>query len=208
MEYIEVYFRIKSHSYSHDCGFTDDQQRTAFFEEGTRLFMEAGWDMQEPLRSGVCPTVVSGLERLYLYPMNFSGEVLLDSITQIQELLSQAKTFSCYASDCYKTFVDISDAEYMRRLEAQREAIRQDILDACKTKRRNLYLTGYGVHNSIISKYTVHRIEDRDKRGSLTGPFVSLLFDELVEQGLILLVKTKYGQGFRTATDKDSKQVG
>lgn len=74
--------------------------------------------------------------------MNFSGIIEMDEIPAIQELLKDAKSFCCYGFDCYERYWDITDEEYLAQLETKREEITHEILERCRTKRKNLYITG------------------------------------------------------------------
>lgn len=60
MEYIEVYFRVKS-AYQYDSGFTSDREATAFHEEVCALFAGAGWEVCRPSSSACSDTVTRGL---------------------------------------------------------------------------------------------------------------------------------------------------
>ena len=89
--------------------------------------------------------------------MNFSGIIEMDEIPAIQELLKDAKSFCCYGFDCYERYWDITDEEYLAQLETKREEITHEILERCRTKRKNLYITG-PVALNVAQKFSVHRL--------------------------------------------------
>lgn len=140
--------------------------------------------------------------RLYLHPMNFSGIIEMDEIPAIQELLKDAKSFCCYGFDCYERYWDITDEEYLAQLETKREEITHEILERCRTKRKNLYITG-PVALNVAQKFSVHRLCDKEGKHNLANRFVGELMEQLVQDGLLVTTKTRNGPGVRTATDAE-----
>ena len=140
MEYRKVYFRIRSR-YQFDSGWPAETDAAKFHEESRSLFQSVGWDLQ-PGGDSTSDTVTKGWQELYLHPMNFSGIIEMDEIPAIQELLKDAKSFRCYGFDCYERYWELTDKEYLAQLETKREEITHEILERCRTKRKNLYITG------------------------------------------------------------------
>ena len=94
MAYRKVYFRIRTENYA--SGWSSDADRSAFKEESRRLFQELGWALK-PGGNGVCDTVTKDRQDLYLHPTSFSGVMNEANIQSLQEQLSKAQTFQCYA---------------------------------------------------------------------------------------------------------------
>ena len=200
MEYRNVYFRIRSR-YQYDSGWPDESDATEFREESRRLFQSADWDLH-PGGDGISDTVTKGQQDLSLHPMNFSGIIGVDEIPAIQELLKNAKTFHCYGYDCYERYWELTDEEYLARLESKREEIMQAILERCRTKRKNLYITGPVVLN-VAQNFSVHRLCDKEGNHDLANRFVEELVGQLIQDGLLVTAKTRNGPGIRTATDAE-----
>ncbi|NBI68943.1 hypothetical protein D1646_19580 [Pseudoflavonifractor sp. 60] len=76
-----------------------------------------------------------------MHPTSFSGVMNEANIQSLQEQLSKAQTFQCYAYDCHEEYQDLSDEAYPTALEAKRGEITDWILEQCRTKRSNLYIT-------------------------------------------------------------------
>ena len=55
----------------------------------------------------------------------------------------------------------ITDEEYLAQLETKREEITHEILERCRTKRKNLYITG-PVALNVAQKFSVHRLCDKE----------------------------------------------
>lgn len=140
MTYREIGISIRS-AYSQ--GWPDDASQLAFRTETRKLFRDAGWQVEEmPLHSGHCDTVRNGKDALYLHPDLFSGVMQEDHIPALQQFLSNAATFHVLGTDLRMECFDLTDEEYRQRLEQQTEQIDNAILEACRTKRRNLFHTG------------------------------------------------------------------
>lgn len=196
MTYKKVYFRIKS-DYIFDRGWPSENQKLAFQNETAGLFQESGWTFHPSTSSSASDTVTKGWERLYLHPMNFSGEVLENEIPVIQALLKQAATFKHYHTDIYEEYVEMNDEEYLALLASRKEEILHALLSACKTKRRNLYVCG-DIVGRVAKQFSIRRICDRDKYGNKANLFVSKLFEKLIADGRILTASTRNGMGFQT----------
>lgn len=200
MEYRNVYFRINSR-YQFDSGWPTESDDAEFQEETRRLFQSAGWDLN-PGGNGVCDIVTKGQQDLYLHPMNFSGVIEMGEVPAIQELLKDAKTFHCYRCDYRERYWELSDEEYLAQLESKREEITQTILEQCRTKRKNLFITDPVAWN-IAQKFSVRRLCDKRGWNDLADRFVKELMEQLVQDGLLVTAETRNGLGIRTATDAE-----
>lgn len=107
-----------------------------------------------------------------------------------------------YGFDCYERYWDITDEEYLAQLETKREEITHEILERCRTKRKNLYITG-PVALNVAQKFSVHRLCDKEGKHNLANRFVGELMEQLVQDGLLVTTKTRNGPGVRTATDAE-----
>lgn len=200
MEYRNVYFRINSR-YQFDSGWSTETDAAEFHEESRRLFQSAGWDLH-PGGDSTSDTVIKGQQELYLHPMNFSGIIEMDEIPAIQELLKDAKSFHCYGFDCYERYWELTDKEYLAQLETKREEITQEILERCRTKRKNLYITG-PIALNVAQKFSVRRLCDKEGKHNLANRFVKELMEQLVQDGLLVAAETRNGLGIRRATDAE-----
>ena len=129
-------------------------------------------------------------------------DIEMDEIPAIQELLKDAKSFRCYGFDCYERYWELTDKEYLAQLETKREEITHEILERCRTKRKNLYITG-PVALNVAQKFSVHRLCDKEGKHNLANRFVGELMEQLVQDGLLVTTKTRNGPGVRTATDAE-----
>lgn len=199
MAYRMVYLR--THTYEYASGWSNKDAETAFDEECRRLLQELGWTLHAGA-DGVCDTVTMGQQNLYLHPTSFSGVMDENNIQPLMEQLSEAKTFRCYAFDCYEEYADMSDNEYCSILESKREEIRSFILEQCRTKRTNLYITD-PVAVYIAQHFEICRICDRDRNNAVGNRFVSELIEQLLQEGRLVTAETTHGPGIRTATSTE-----
>ena len=199
MAYHMVYLRIRSGGYNF--GWTSDGDQTAFKEESRRLFQELGWTLHAG-HNGVCDTVTKDNQDLYLHPLSFSGVLDEANIQPLLEQLSNAQTFSCYHIDCYEEYLDMSDEEYRAELEEKRGEITDFILEQCRTKRSNLYITD-PVAVIVAEQFEVCRLCDKDGNNSVGKRFVAELMAQLLQEGRLVTAETTHGEGIRTATEKE-----
>ena len=157
MTYREIGISIRS---AYTQGWPDDASRLAFHTETRKLFRDAGWQVEEePLDSGHCDTVRNGKDALYLHPDLFSGVMQEDHIPALQQFLSSAAAFHVLGTDLRMECFDLTDEEYRQRLEQQTEQIDNAILEACRTKRRNLFHTG-PIAARVGRQFAIRRLTD------------------------------------------------
>ena len=203
MAYRKVYFHIQTYAYGYDSGWSSEADKAAFDSECRDLFQQLGWALH-PGSNGVCDTVTKDRQDLYLHPFNFSGVMDEASIQPLQEQLSKGKTFRCYAVDCYEEYADLSDEEYRAALEAKREEITAFILEQCRTKRTNLYITA-PVALHFAEHFEICRLCDRERHNAVGNRFMSELIDQLLQEGQLVSAETAHGAGIRTATARELK---
>ena len=203
MAYRKVYFRIQTYAYGYDSGWSSEADKAAFDSECRDLFQQLGWTLH-PGSNGVCDTVTKDRQDLYLHPFNFSGVMDEANIRPLQEQLSKGKTFQCYAVDYYEEYADLSDEEYRAVLEAKREEITAFILEQCRTKRTNLYITGPAAPR-FAEHFEICRLCDRERHNAVGNLFMSELIDQLLQEGRLVSAETAHGTGIRTATARELK---
>ena len=201
MAYRKVYFRIQTYAYGYDSGWSSEADKAAFDSECRDLFQQLGWTLH-PGSNGVCDTVTKDRQDLYLHPFNFSGVMDEANIQPLQEQLSKGKTFRCYAVDCYEEYADLSDEECRAALEAKREEITAFILEQCRTKRTNLYITA-PVALHFAEHFEICRLCDREQHNAVGKRFMSELIDQLLKEGRLVSAETTHGAGIRTATARE-----
>lgn len=202
MAYRMVYFRIRTDGYA--SGWANETAKTLFREESRRLFQELGWSIQTG-RNGASDTVTKDRQDLYLHPTSFSGVMDESNIQSLQEQLAAAQTFRCHAVDCYEEYMDMSDEKYQAALEARRDEITGFVLEQCKTKRTNLYITApIALH--LAERFEIRRLCDRDRHNAVGIRFMSELVERLLQQGRLRSAETTHGRGIRTATAKELKE--
>ena len=201
MAYRKVYFRIQTYAYGYDSGWSSEADEAAFDNECCGLFQQLGWTLH-PGSNGGCDTVTKDRQDLYLHPFNFSGVMDEASIQPLQEQLSKGKTFRGYAVDCYEEYADLSDEEYRAALEAKREEITAFILEQCRTKRTNLYITA-PVALHFAEHFEICRLCDRERHNAVGNRFMTELIDQLLKEGRLVSAETTHGAGIRTATARE-----
>ena len=202
MSYRMVYFRIRTEGYA--SGWSSEAAETAFREESRRLFQGSGWTVQAG-GNGSSDTVTRDRQDLYLHPDSFSGVMEESGIEPLREQLAEAGTFRCYAVDRYEEYMDMSDEEYRAALEAKRDEITAFVLEQCRTKRTNLYITD-PVALHIAEHFEIPRLCDRDRHNGVGIQFMSELVERLLQQGRLRSAETTHGRGIRTATAKELKK--
>lgn len=207
MTYRNTYFRIRAEGYVVDpaCGtsWASESAENAFIAESRRLFQDAGWTLTMGY-SGICDTITKGKQELYLHPQSFSGVILEDEVQPLKDLMEGANSFRCEHIDFYEEYLDVSDEEYLELLEAKHDEISDVILNYCRSKRTNMYLTG-PVALDIAERVAPRRIGDSGTPNKSAVQFVGGLIAQMVRQGQLVTAETDNGLGIRTATESEQR---
>ena len=148
-----------------------------------------------------------GTDALYLHPDLFSGVMQEDHIPELQRLLSGANTFRVLGTDLRRECFDLTDEEYRQRLEEQTERIDNAILEACKTKQKNLFRTG-PIAERIGQQFAIRRLQDWERSGPyIAEGYVGERIEQLIADGRLIIAQTRYGQGLRTATEAELRMT-
>ena len=141
---------------------------------------------------------------MYLHPQSFSGVIAEDEVQTLKDLMEAATSFRCYHVDFYEEYLDVGDEEYLELLESKRDEIRDVILNYCRAKRANMYLTGPIAID--IAEYTApRRIGDNGTPNNIAIQFVGGLVSQMVRQGQLITAETDNGLGVRTATESERR---
>lgn len=204
MPYQEMYFYLDS-DYKHGRGYSSPEAGEAFQSEISRLFAEAGWEIRAGRSSGVCDSAVKGKQDLYLHPMMVSGVMLQDEVGAVEQILQNGTTFRLREIRGVDEYQDMEDDDYRVYLESKHDEIETAILDRYRTKRRNLYVTGYTT-SSIAKLFEIKRVQSAHKSGDMAEGYVGQLIQELIESGKLVTAETRHGTGIRTATASELAQ--
>lgn len=203
MNYKRVYFRINTPSYrtANGIGF-QDQDGKKFDDEAVNIFVNDGWDIKKRRYNGRCSTVTKDKQELYLHPDNFSGVVIEENISHIEQVIKDGNLFTLRWTDIYDDVFDMTDEEYLKLLQSKKAEIKLDLLEKFQTKRSNLYITS--VWNGIDSVYNKHHLKRLSSyvgvysSSDIDWQFIEGVFNELVSEEKIVTAETKKGTGYRT----------
>ena len=99
------------------------------------------------------------------------------------------------------------NGSYRQRLEVQTEQIDNAILEACQTKRKNLFHTG-SIAERVGQQFSIRRLPDWERSGPyITESYVGERIGQLIADGRLITAQTRYGQGLRTATEAELKMA-
>lgn len=214
--YKRVYFRISTPSYyknKYGVGFENQEAGELFQNTATEIFLKDGWKIKETRwkSTGSCNRMIKDNQELYLHPQSFSGVVAEDNIEYIENLLNNNNLFKHRNTDIYGDVFDLPDDEYIKVLESKQEEIEKDILEAFKTKRRNLYHVSTGsILMKILDKYSIKRLSHYtgvQSSSDIDYKFVCDVFNRLSETKKMVTADCKHGTGYRTINKTEQKEL-
>lgn len=205
-EYIKVYFRVEAQGYNCAGAYWEqEEQREAFFAEMRGILSRFG----VPEGTGHRTENLPGMEHLYIHPQSVSGVMAKNRIKDIAEALDACETAAIRWVDLYEEISTMTDEEFRATLVDRTEEIEKDLLEAFKTKRRNLYIVPSfwsGPVSRLSDKYTIRRRSCESGEDGICYSFIYSLFERMVKAGKIVAAETKHGTGYRTAK-KDEQRI-
>jgi predicted nucleic acid-binding Zn-ribbon protein len=203
--YVKTYFRIES-GYVWGVGH-DPERNRQFRQEVKQILSTLGFvfDEAEEQRFHGCPECFRGFENLYCHPQSLSGYVSTESIPAIEEALRSAKSFHVYCIDTYEEIKNYTEEEFQQALEEKRDEITARLLQACTTKRSNLYVVGSFLLDFGSGVKTHDRF--RNPLKGIEAEYINSLFQFLVDSGKIATCQTRSGMGYRTVKDTSKRKA-
>jgi len=183
MKYLDIHFKIEA-GYVWGRGMAAN--RIADFDaEVVALFVGAGWQIKESEFAACSPEVVLGKNRLYLHPMEISGELDAELVPVVEALLKQGKTFKLVEVRKIGELVDLSDEDYLELLKGKRSEIEAALLAAFARGD----VSGQRTVEAVKERYHVDRLVAHIGRGSRDPEwrYVQTVFDELVACGKLVV---------------------
>lgn len=200
--FAKVHFRIDCPCYDFSNGFSDEKSKSAFYAEIVRVLEKYA------IPEAVGLNFVKGMEYLYIHPQDISGVVQKNKIRMIAEDLSKCQTCSIRWVDVYHDVSDMSDQDFRDILSGRKDEIEKDVLEAFRTKRKDLYIV-YDPFGSplaqISKKYSIYRKSNESGIDHTCLGFLNEILQSLVQSGKIAQAETRHGTGYRTATPETNK---
>ena len=199
--HIKVFFRIDTKGFDYNGHFNNAIDRELFYQETKAvlsrfgLLEDCGYDAQRE----------SVIDYLYIHPQNISGTVRMKDVKPIAEALDALASCSVLWIDVYEEVFDMDEKSFLTRLEAQKQAIKADLLRMYETKRCNLLIVpSYysGPEKTLTNKYHIARKTCQGHDDGTAYYFITGCRDELVLEGKIAKGETRNGTGYRTVKQK------
>jgi len=148
---------------------------------------------------------VRGKESLYCHPDDLSGDVLKDTIVEVEALVSSAKTFESRWTDTYNTAYDMDSGTLTSLLDDCRDELLAGMFDAFQTKRKTLFYTELR-YASVLRKCSNEIAEKfiflpRSGLSRVFYVYTEEILNELVRKGLIIH-KEESGRNYYRSRNK------
>lgn len=183
MKYLDIHFKIEA-GYVWGQGMAANRI-AAFSAEVVALFVGAGWQIKKSEFAACSPEVVLGKSRLYLHPMDISGELDAELVPVVEALLKQGKTFKLVEVREIGELVDLSDEDYLEWLKGKHTEIEARLLAAFACGD----VSGQRVVEQVKERYHVNRLVAHIGRGARDPEwrYVQEVFDSLVAGGKLVV---------------------
>lgn len=185
-------------------GFDTDEDREKFDKDWREVFAAAGWTIDGQ-------DVRKGKSGLYVHPQQLIGTVSEQLESEVVSIVGNAKTFYLRKLRDGSPFVrrievkyDISAEEQLEHMRQRLAEIKESIVEAFRTKRKNLWWTDFrGKFSLIAEKFAVNAL-DQNATGEAVK-FIEDVFHLLVSDGEILRREYKDGCAYRSLMKSERK---
>lgn len=182
-EYVRVYFRINTPTYSN--GFNSENDKDKWHIEVSNLIKSLGI-----LEDSGYEVEHSKDKQAYLYahPHSISGVVPKNDVGKIAETINNMKLSSIDWVDLYETVYVISDNEYEEYLNGKQEEIRKELFKKSSTSRKTKYYYAIDVARQIANSVRLNRLGLNDGKnfgGGQTIDYILKIADKMIEEGYL-----------------------
>lgn len=194
--YQKVYFRIET-GYQWGLGHGEDENKR-FNEELARIFPTIGFTMVTSNISSASKSAVRGKEELYCHPMDISGIIRIESISEIEQLLIDSN-IELRGIDIYNEYVDAGEDFVRSELERRRPEIEEKIFKSCQTKRKDSFVTSYSgdIRIGILDESLENRIKQ---------PFIQSVVQQMIEKNVLQTTKVNGRISYRSLNKTERKK--
>jgi hypothetical protein len=182
-EYVRVYFRINTPTYSSNCGFETIEDRDAWCKEATKLIKNLG------IMEDCGYTVEHSKDNqayLYAHPQDISGVVKKNDVKRIAEAIESFPLSALRWIDLYETIYVISDSDYNDYLIGKQEQIRKLLFAYSATPRTNKFACLNSVAVAVAKRVKLHRLGICEGYSGQTVDFVKAEADKMVKEGFLV----------------------
>ena len=202
-EYVKVYFRLKTPSYS-SLSFETKEARMAWYNEASAVLKPLG------IRED-CGYAVEHVQEkeayLYPHPQNISGAVRKNDVQKIAEAISAMKLSTLLWVDLYETVYVMSDSEYTAYLGTRKAEIHQKLFMESQTKRVNTYVNAFDAASYIASCIMLHRLGDDNRTKAITVNYILSEADKMIDSGYLKSITNDAGKYTRSLNKTEQKKV-
>lgn len=202
-EYVKVYFRMDTPSYS-SLSFETQEARAAWYNEASAVLESLG------IREDCGYDVERSQEKeayLYLYPQNISGVVRKNDAQKIAEAFSTMKLSTLRWVDLYETVYVMSDSEYAAYLDTRKAEIHQKLFAESQTKRVNTYVNAFDATSYIASCIMLHRLGDDNRTRAITANYILSEADKMVDSGYLKTITNDTGKYIRSLSKTEQRKA-
>lgn len=202
-EYVNVYFRLDTPSYS-NLSFETQEARAAWHDEASAVLKSLG------IREDCDYDVERSQEKevyLYLHPQNISGVVRKNDVKKIAEALSTMKLSALLWVDLYETVYVMSDSEYTAYLETRKAEIHQKLFAESQTKRANTYVNAFDAASYIASCIMLHRLGDDNRTKAITVNYILSEADKMIKSSYLKTITNDTGKYIRSLNKTEQKKA-
>lgn len=202
-EYVKVYFRMDTPSYS-NLSFETQEARAAWHDETSAVLKSIG------IREDCGYDVERSQEKeayLYLHPQNISGVVRKNDVQKIAEAFSTMTLSTLLWVDLYETVYVMSDSEYTSYLDTRKAEIHQKLFKESQTKRANTYVNAFDAASYIASCIMFHRLGDDNRTKAITINYILSEADKMVNSGYLKTITNDTGKYIRSLNKTEQRKA-
>lgn len=205
-EYVKVYFRLGTPSYSSLSffGFETQEAKAAWHDEASAVLKSLG------IREDCGYDVERSQEKeayLYPHPQNISGVVRKNDVQKIAEAISTMKLSALLWVDLYETVYVMSDSEYTAYLETRKAEIHQKLFAESQTNRVNTYVNSFDAASYIASCIMLHRLGDDNRTKAITVNYILSEADKMADSGYLKTITNDTGKYIRSLNKTEQRKA-
>lgn len=180
-EYVNMYFKIEVKS-------TIEEKE--YYERMCKLFKSIGWDKYKNHDTNNALEIVNGKQHLWITELTIGGLLLRENGKKLYDLLDSEDMINMHGTELCSSIYDITDQEYTKYLDEQKDTIKSRILIMCQPSKKSKFYKADEVIMSVSDKFMLIRLAADGSRNydwEFIKSYMNKIIDNMLEEKLLIM---------------------
>lgn len=180
-EYVNMYFKIEVKS---------TIEENEYYERMCKLFESIGWDKYKNHDTDNALEVIKGKQHLWITEITIGGLIFRNDINKLYELLDSDDMINMYGTEICASIYDITDQEYTKYLDEQKDTIKSRTLLMCQPSKKSKFYNADDIIMNVSDEFMLMRLSADGSRNydwDFIKSYMNNIVDSMIQEKLLVL---------------------